>query len=368
MGIKMNSASRNFVMGLTVVVAAISLSLLLAEIGLRMFTQFPVSYRTNRIHDSSFGYRLNPGLDDVDREGFRNPDSNVPSGIIAVGDSFTFGNNVDSKDSWPAVLSADTGREVYNTGVGSYGIASYHAVLAKYLSEDSKRKAIVAIYTGNDFLPVNSFCEIDFKDEFWMKEEQRIGSDFASIQKECIPEDNVDISWSKWLKGNIAITNAIDHLITARFSRRSQLQSLPAGLPEVDLLQGAADERTRNAEPHFMRQSMKVFADWGTTWKGRVAIVIIPGKLRVFYEIIVRDDAVAQAPAELLRKAKHEIGLEDFVEAQAGLNGIPIESALTDIVPKVNKELYPVFDVHPYEIGYIAYAQAAKRALETLSK
>ena len=68
----MKPARRNFLMGLVVVAIAAALSLLLAEIGLRMFTRFPVSYLTNLIHDPKFGYRLSSSLNDVDKNGFRN--------------------------------------------------------------------------------------------------------------------------------------------------------------------------------------------------------------------------------------------------------------------------------------------------------
>ena len=45
-----------------------------------------------------------------------------------------------------------------------------------------------------------------------------------------------------------------------------------------------------------------------------------------------------------------------------------IESSLPDVVKVMDKDLYPLSDDHPYEKGYFAYAQAAKRALGTLSK
>lgn len=363
----MAPANRNLAMGLVVSAVAIFLSLFLAEIGMRIFTQFPISYRTNRLHDASLGYRLNPGLGDVDQGGFRNPETNVPAEIIAVGNSFTFGNNVASENSWPALLSSRTGRKVYNTGVGSYGIASYHAILTQFLLENPERKALVAIHPGNDFLPVNSFCEIEFDGEFWAKEERRIGTEFAALQTACEQKDNVEMNWEKWVVGNIAIASAIDQLIMPQFSKHARVQSLPAGLPEVDLRQGAANERVRNAEPLFMKQCERIFADWGTAWKGRISIVIIPSKQRVFYEVLAQKGALSETPPELVRRAENEIKLEDFVRAQALLNDIPLESALADIVQIVDRDLYPVFDGHPHERGYVAFTQAAERALGRIS-
>jgi hypothetical protein len=48
----------------------------------------------------------------------------APSGppILAVGDSFTFGDEVDDADTWPARLEGITGRSVLNGGVFGYGL------------------------------------------------------------------------------------------------------------------------------------------------------------------------------------------------------------------------------------------------------
>lgn len=42
--------------------------------------------------------------------------------VLALGDSFTFGSEVESGDSWPAQLEKKTGARVINAGVGGYGI------------------------------------------------------------------------------------------------------------------------------------------------------------------------------------------------------------------------------------------------------
>ena len=59
-------------------------------------------------------------------DGFRSngKQSNIKNGIsiLALGDSFTFGDDVSDTDTWPAFLEQLTRFKVYNAGVSSYGI------------------------------------------------------------------------------------------------------------------------------------------------------------------------------------------------------------------------------------------------------
>jgi hypothetical protein len=43
-------------------------------------------------------------------------------GVLAVGDSSAFGDEVEDPDTWPARLEVATGRRVWNAGMGGYGI------------------------------------------------------------------------------------------------------------------------------------------------------------------------------------------------------------------------------------------------------
>ncbi len=52
----------------------------------------------------------------------RDRDSAALPGILAVGDSFTFGSQVGDGETWPAHLEALSGRRVHNAGVFAYGL------------------------------------------------------------------------------------------------------------------------------------------------------------------------------------------------------------------------------------------------------
>ncbi len=61
----------------------------------------------------------------VDSLGFRRGEGQPqPTGqtILAIGDSFTFGDEVEDGESWPARLEARLNAPVLNAGVGAYGI------------------------------------------------------------------------------------------------------------------------------------------------------------------------------------------------------------------------------------------------------
>jgi GNAT superfamily N-acetyltransferase len=97
--------------------------------GLRM-----VGHRYPGSHDPELGFVPTPGAAPdnpwnttvtITPEGVRsNGASPAPRGIpiVAVGDSFTFGDEVDDDETWPARLEARLGRPVVNGGVFGYGL------------------------------------------------------------------------------------------------------------------------------------------------------------------------------------------------------------------------------------------------------
>jgi hypothetical protein len=360
--------SRNILLGLCVFLGAVICALLMAEIGLRVFTQFPVSYRSNRIADPDFGYRLSPRLADVDENGFRNSSSADSFDVLAVGDSNTFGVNVSSEHAWPAELASETGLKVYNTGVGSYGIATYHAILSKLLASDKSSRAIVALFPANDFQVEFSFCDIDFESPFWKDQRRRLRLNLMSLKPLCNGEDNVNKGWYKWIKANFAITSAIDILIFNPLKAAKRSIAIPGGLPNIVMNRTNPTSEELQGEKELLRESAKMLADWATTFEGRIAIVIIPSKEHVFYEIMRDRNVLSSAPTYLVTAVGREIANEEFAIAEATRNLIPIVSALPELKDLVSHsaDAYPTYDGHPYEAGYVAFSQAAQRALAKL--
>lgn len=69
--------------------------------------------------------------------------------ILAVGDSFTYGNEVEDRQTWPAQLQLLTGRRVLNAGVSGYGFDQI-VLRAEQLAAKYKPSAIVVGFIADD--------------------------------------------------------------------------------------------------------------------------------------------------------------------------------------------------------------------------
>lgn len=141
------------------------------------------SYRDHRIdlvrrafpnvHDPLLGYRPAPGYQGDDNiwrkqvtigvDGLRSNGANVRSGpscVLAVGDSFTFGDQVADDETWPAQLEQLLQRPVKNGGVFGYSFAqtvlraeqlldefAVETVVCSLIPDDIKRCELSRRYT-----------------------------------------------------------------------------------------------------------------------------------------------------------------------------------------------------------------------------
>jgi len=150
------------------------LALVLAEIGLRAYHGVPLSLRPFRmqrvlkegapaIYDARLGWTSRPGTlewsegfeSTVDEDGMRSNGAAAAAAagppILAVGDSYTFGNEVADAETWPAQLEAALGRRVINAGVSGYGVDQ--AVLyAEALVDRYRPEAVVLAIIPDDIL------------------------------------------------------------------------------------------------------------------------------------------------------------------------------------------------------------------------
>ncbi|HQS18348.1 GDSL-type esterase/lipase family protein [Reyranella sp.] len=108
------------------------------------------------VHDDRLGYRPRPGYAapgiTIDGDGLRSTGA-APAGdkppILAVGDSFTFGEEVGNTESWPADLQRITGRRVLNGGVSGYGFDQI-VLRAEALAPLHRPGAIVVAFIADD--------------------------------------------------------------------------------------------------------------------------------------------------------------------------------------------------------------------------
>jgi lysophospholipase L1-like esterase len=154
------------------VLGSIVAGLILLELGLRASTwvylfnwpNWVLGARTvhterdtgRHIHDAKLGHTprpayATPGLT-IDANGLRNTgEAPVGAGgpILAVGDSFTFGEEVTDAEAWPAQLQRIAGRRVINAGVSGYGFDQI-VLRAEELAPLYKPGAIVVGFIADD--------------------------------------------------------------------------------------------------------------------------------------------------------------------------------------------------------------------------
>ncbi|MDP1747857.1 MAG: hypothetical protein Q8L22_00250, partial [Reyranella sp.] len=159
---------------IVLVVAAVLVSLGVLELGLRTWfwgylftwTNLVLDARTvlaegdagRYVHDDRLGYvpragHAAPGLT-IEADGRRSTGAAMSvtgpgAPILAVGDSFTFGAEVDDPQTWPAQLQKITGWRVLNAGVIGYGFDQI-VLRAEALAPLYKPEAIVVAFIADD--------------------------------------------------------------------------------------------------------------------------------------------------------------------------------------------------------------------------
>jgi len=124
------------------IVVSVAVSLLLIELAFRLAMGLPLlkveDWRMQRLTDARLGEhaQFDPLLGWVPRANYASREHNTlehgvrrngsersvrPGHILAVGDSFTEGWDVDDDEAWPAQLEVLSGIPVVNAGVGGYG-------------------------------------------------------------------------------------------------------------------------------------------------------------------------------------------------------------------------------------------------------
>ena len=164
------AAGRDWLRNAGLVAGSVLVGLVLIEFGARAiawgylfaYPNFVLTARTTLAEGDRGRYRHDPQLGHVPRAGYsgagttieedglRRTGATLPGPpILAVGDSFTYGDEVDDGQTWPAQLQALTGRRVLNGGVSGYGF-DQSVLRAEQLAPKVKPAAIVVSFIADD--------------------------------------------------------------------------------------------------------------------------------------------------------------------------------------------------------------------------
>jgi lysophospholipase L1-like esterase len=209
---------------LLISLAGVLIGLVIAEGVLRVVEKTKLGDRAideKLIRDPVLGLKLAPNALGHDANGFRNDTVPQSVAIVALGDSQTWGVNVERQSAWPQQLSKLSGLSVYNMGLGGSGPVQYR-VLTPLAGGLSPKIIVVGVYLGNDIYDayqmayhyeahqalrgnnaagdLSADTVVDRANSFWNEEKQFHGNfGRASFS-----------GWSFWLREHLALGRVLN--------------------------------------------------------------------------------------------------------------------------------------------------------------
>ncbi len=328
---------------LTAVFVSLSLAVVLAEVVLRCVTHFPVNTLSNMIPHSNLGYVLDPKLDDVDANGFRNANVVAQADIVAIGDSHTQGFNAPADAAWPQLLAEQRQQTVYNMGVGGYGPLQYDVLIADALKLKPKQ-IIIGLYPGNDL------------------------GDVARGIRERHSEQEIHNSFRHALKYHTATGSALNQLVKrSRFGR-------PAGfeIPHPQHPTFVSNRRIHSfsndmdlTDPPIaaaFQQTIQILAkaqQQCTAAGVRLTVLLIPTREYVYFNS--SSSGQSSWPDELRQMVQRESEVRTRLAAAVAQRQLDVVDPLTSLATALESEsaIYSAHDEgHPLAEGYRVYAAA----------
>lgn len=402
---------RSYLLNTGLVVCSTILALAIAELALRIFTPFPIhSPVSNRTFDDKLVYRMDVNVSGVDSNGFRNDEGYTDDRpqIAAIGDSHTYGVNVERASSWPGKLEAALGKRIYNFGIGSYNMLQYAETVAMAASQGA-RYILVALYGQNDI----GFCDAG-RMPYWLDGYFRDPTRRAQLMRYCdYSDDQLYASPKQVLSGRnpgrlrlsskVALYSLVRYVLDLAAPRRDNLSKaffLPHAAKGNDLKRcSEPDDFTFEIDgytdfiPSQFRRLVKLQADTRKAWpflkpllqgliirmksdakraKADLLWVSVPTRLRVVHQSLAQRGI--EMPAWVHAAAKSETEFTEVIMELVRGQGISIQDA-TPLVSQAYGEaleagtvFYPCKDTHPLGPGYAAYADAFLPRLRHLMK
>ena len=107
---------------------------------------------SHKIPDPLLGHRPNPNFPGHDENGFRNKAVLSQAGIVAIGDSQTYGTGVKRYQAWPQQLGKRSGYSIYNLAYGGYGSVHGLILMENKALQLNPKYIVFMMYDGNDLV------------------------------------------------------------------------------------------------------------------------------------------------------------------------------------------------------------------------
>lgn len=367
--------------------AALIAGLLLGE-GLARIVLDPVDYLGPKlIPDDIIRWRIEPHSGGHDAWGYRNKTVPEKADIVILGDSQTYGANVRSSHTWPAILQRFTNQTVYNTGLGGYGPVQYYYLLENkaFLLEPSI--VIAGFYYGNDledaFHMAHSYTHWNYllEPQFQGEMDSLLSNGDTEI------ETDIDLfmgSFRSWLAGNS---------ILYRLTRHWLLENFRHFYREIKSLVGEGDDFTVLSDKNLhiqmafvpewqlqflnldnpvikegLRISLNLFKAMNETCSDRgitFIVLLLPTKESVYAPMIQSSGALKDSRAihELIRY-EHEVNsIAKNYFTEHNIHFVEVLDALQAATK--HRQVYPsTADTHPNKHGHECIAKSINEYLK----
>lgn len=374
------------------VLAGLSAGLLLAEFGLRLDEK--LKHDLELEPDARLGHRVVSRAYGHDANGFRNDAVPAHADIVALGDSQTWGVNVARAEAWPQALAKQSGRTVYNMGIGGYGSVQY-LTLTDQAAQLSPEIIVIGLYFGNDLydayllayqndtyasLRQSGAADKLLPDTVKPKAEAR----WAEMQNFHSNYERSTSGWGYWLRGHSAIGRLLTRTglggadgdvwyeIGAAWAQANPDQGaaykdnysrtvlVPAyRLTGLDLDEVRIVEGLRLTKDVLRRIKRKTDQE-----KIKLLVLYIPSKEMVYAEAVQRSQW--QLTGDYAKLTEMETRLASEITSVCEQEGIEHVSALLPLREAVrqSKQIYPSdMESHPLAQGYAILASTVNEAL-----
>lgn len=375
-----------------IVLAAVILSLFLAEGVTRVFYD-PVDYLWPRqTPDEILRFRINPGSRAHDSWGFRNKRVPGRADIVTIGDSQTYGISAPARYTWPETLQWLTGKEVYNLALGGYGPAEYSYLLEQKALRLKPALIIAGFYLGNDLadsyeavytvhfwellrnpdFPVGNNAETDNRG----KSEEKKSPHSGSLQTRL---NYMAYVITDWFAGHSVLYRIVTETYLGNMIRQRRMMDrgeeivmfrdnehgIDTGFTPETRLQGLD-----LAKPHLqegLRLTLGFFDRMNETARKngiRFLVVMIPTKETVFAEFIEGNDSLPDS-AKIDRLIDNERRVNEIAKSyfkDHDISYIDVLEPLRRAVP--HEQIYPNnYNGHCNKNGYRIIAETVNRYL-----